>query len=221
MPPEATRTAWRAAAAELADRHPVLAGLHERHGPPLLPPGPPPARRFEALARSIAYQQLAGSAARAIWARVVDAVGEPVTPEAVLAAGPDRLRAAGLSGAKAAAVTDLAAKVADGTVVLPRITRLGDDEVVEHLTRVRGIGPWTAQMFLLFDLRRLDVWPTGDFGVRAGFRRAFGMAAMPGERELAELGRPFAPYRSVVAWWCWREADTTTPGGSGAGRSRA
>lgn len=219
MPAEATRTAWRAAAAELAERHPVLDGLHERHGPPLLPRGPVPARRFEALAQSIAYQQLAGSAARAIWARVRATVGEPFTPEAVLAAGKDALRTSGLSNAKADSMLDLATKVHDGSVVLRRITRLGDDEVVSHLTRVRGIGPWTAHMFLLFDLRRLDVWPTGDYGVRAGFRKAFDLAEMPSERELAELGEPFAPYRSVVAWWCWREVDTVTQQSDPGGRA--
>jgi 3-methyladenine DNA glycosylase/8-oxoguanine DNA glycosylase len=89
---------------------------------------------------------------------------------------------------------------------------MDDAAVIEHLTVVRGIGPWTAQMFLLFDLRRLDVWPTGDYGVRAGFARAFGLPELPSERKLAALGEPFAPYRSVLAWWCWREVDTLTPG---------
>ncbi len=211
MPPESTRTAWRAAAVELAAAHPVMEQLHDRHGPPVPRRGAPPARRFEALASSIAYQQLAGRAAATIWGRVVDTVGEPFTPEAVLATDPDALRAAGLSGAKTAALLDLAAHASAGTVRLDRIARLTDADVVEHLTVVRGIGPWTAQMFLMFDLRRLDVWPTGDYGVRAGFAKAFELDAMPTERELAALGEPFAPYRSVVAWWCWREADTVVP----------
>lgn len=209
MPPSASRTHWRAAAAELATRHPVPAALFERHGPPRVPPGAPPARRFEALAESIAYQQLAGKAAAAIWTRVADAVGRPFTPDAVLAAGYDALRGAGLSNAKALSMLDLAARTASGEIRFERIGRLSDAAIMEHLTVVRGIGPWTAQMFLLFELRRLDVWPVGDYGVRAGFAKAFGLDAMPTEREMAALGAPFAPYRSVVAWWCWREVDTT------------
>ena len=211
MPAGATRTAWRAAALELAAAHPVMAALHDRHGPPVPRRGALPARRFEALASSIAYQQLAGRAAATIWARVLDAVGEPFTPATVLDTDPEALRAAGLSGAKTAALLDLAAKSSDGTLRLDRIARLSDAEVIEHLTVVRGIGPWTAQMFLMFDLRRLDVWPTGDYGVRAGFARAFALETMPTEKQLAEQGAPFAPYRSVVAWWCWREADTVLP----------
>ena len=121
---------------------------------------------------------------------------------------------AGLSGAKTAALVDLATKCADGTVRLERIGRMADAEVIDHLTVVRGIGPWTAQMFLLFDLRRLDVWPTGDYGVRAGFARAFGLDDDADRaRARRSSARPFAPYRSVLAWWCWREADTVTPGG--------
>lgn len=212
MPRPATRPAWRAAAEDLAGRDPVLAALHRRHGAPRLGPGAAPSLRFAALAESIAYQQLAGRAAATIWGRVTSAVGEPFTAAAVLATPVDELRGAGLSGAKTAALVDLATKCADGTVRLERLGRLADEQVIEHLTVVRGIGPWTAQMFLLFDLRRLDVWPTGDYGVRAGFARAFGLAELPSERELAALGAPFAPYRSVLAWWCWREVDTFTPG---------
>ena len=208
MPAPATRPAWVAAAHDLADRHDVSAALLARHGPPRLRPGAPPSRRFEALASSIAYQQLAGRAAEVIWGRVLECVGAPFTPEAVLAAGFDELRATGLSTAKATSLLDLADKVHLGTVRLDRIGRLGDAAIVEHLTVVRGIGPWTAQMFLLFELRRLDVWPTGDYGVRAGFARAFSLDELPDEREMGLLGEPFAPYRSVLAWWCWREVDT-------------
>lgn len=211
MPAPATRTAWRAASAELSGRHPVLADLHARHGAPRIGPGARPDARFEVLAESIAYQQLAGRAAATIWGRVRSAVGEPFSPAAVLSTPPESLRAAGLSGAKTTALLDLAAKCADGTVRLDRVGRMDDATVVEHLTVVRGIGPWTAQMFLLFDLRRLDVWPTGDYGVRAGFAKAFALDDLPTERQLAELGAPYAPYRSVLAWWCWREVDTVTP----------
>lgn len=213
MPAPATRTAWRAAATTLAGRDPVLADLHGRHGVPRIGPGPRPDARFAALAESIAYQQLAGRAAATIWARVTSAVGAAFTPEAVLATPVEQLRGAGLSGAKTAALVDLATRCADGSLRLDRVGRMEDAAVIEHLTVVRGIGPWTAQMFLLFDLRRIDVWPTGDYGVRAGFARAFGMDRLPSERELGALGDPFAPYRSVVAWWCWRETDTVLPAG--------
>lgn len=212
MPPQTTRAGWRAAAEDLAGRDPVLARLYSDHGAPDLRPGPAPDDRFRALANAIAYQQLAGRAAAAIWARVEATVGEPFTPEAVLDAGSDRLRRAGLSGAKATSLTQLAERSLDGTLDWERIHRWPDHEVVEHLTVVRGIGPWTAHMFLLFDLRRPDVWPTGDYGVRSGYARAFGLGELPTERELARLGERFAPYRSVVAWWCWREVDTATPG---------
>lgn len=211
MPGQATRSAWAEAARDLAVRDAVLAGLHERHGPPLLAPGPSASGRFESVASSIAYQQLNGRAAATIWARVLDVVGTPFTPEAVRSAGADRLRSAGLSASKAAALVDLADKVAGGTVRLDRIGRLDDDEIVEHLTVVRGIGPWTAHMFLLFDLRRLDIWPVGDYGVRAGLAKANGWDVVPGERDMAALGERYAPYRSVVAWWAWRELDTVTP----------
>lgn len=203
----ADRAAWEAGAAALADAHPVLAGCYERHGA-LAPRGRTPVpRRFESLARSIAYQQLAGRAAGVIWGRVVDALGGSVGPEAVAGCDPTVLRAAGLSGAKTAALLDLADKVLDGTVDLRRAGRLDDAAVVEHLTVVRGIGPWTAQMFLIFDLGRLDVWPTGDLGVRAGFGQLFGHPVTPSPGELAALGAEFAPYRSVLAQWCWRAVD--------------
>mgnify|MGYP003403092437 CR=1 FL=1 len=211
MPAPATRTAWAAAADKLAGRHPVTEMLHERHGVPTIGPGPRPGDRFRSIAESITYQQLAGRAAATIWGRVLDTVGTPFCPEAVLDTPLHELRAAGLSGAKSAALVDLATRCRSGELQMERIARMSDAAVIEHLTAVRGIGPWTAQMFLLFDLRRLDVWPTGDLGVRAGFTKAFGHSEMVEVKELAELGAQFAPYRSVLAWWCWRETDTVTP----------
>ena len=195
----------------LAERDPVMARLVDRHGPMHLPPPPRASQRFEQLARSIAFQQLAGRAASTIWGRVRALVPGEFTAEAVLSIPEGDLAAAGLSRAKLASIRDLAAHVADGRVALDRIGRLGDDEIVDHLTRVRGIGPWTAQMFLIFDLHRLDVWPTGDLGVRAGYQRAFGLAELPSPRDLDELGAELAPVRSVAAWYCWRVLDTRTP----------
>ena len=196
-----------AAVEELAAADPVLAGLISRHGPPPPRRRVPVARRFDYLARGIVYQQLAGRAAASIHGRMVEALGGTVTVERVLATPEAQLRACGLSGAKTASLLDLADKVASGQVALERMGRLPDDDVVAHLTVVRGIGPWTAQMFLMNALGRLDVWPTGDYGVRAGFARAWGMDALPDPKDLHGLGEPFRPFRSVVAWYCWRAAD--------------
>jgi 3-methyladenine DNA glycosylase/8-oxoguanine DNA glycosylase len=189
---------------------PVLAGLIERHGRPPRRRRVRSADRFAALAEMIVYQQLAGRAAATIHGRFVAAVGGEVTPATVLAASPETLAACGLSRAKAASIVDLADQVASGRIALERIGRLSDEEVVDHLIQVRGIGPWTAQMFLLDTLGRLDVWPTGDYGVRAGFGRAWGLPDTPSPKELEVLGEPFRPYRSLVAWYCWRVVDDRT-----------
>jgi DNA-3-methyladenine glycosylase II len=131
-----------------------------------------------------------------------------VEPEALLSLSDETLRAVGLSANKARSLRDLATKVLDGTVVLAprRLSRLPDEEVIARLSTVRGIGPWTAQMFLMFSLRRLDVWPVGDFGVRQGYGLAWKIA-MPTARELEPLGEPYRPYRTVVAWYCWRAVE--------------
>lgn len=200
----------------LAERDPVMKGLVEQHGPMELPAPPRPSQRFEELASSIAYQQLAGRAAETIWGRARALVPGEFTPEAVLAVPPEALAGAGLSRAKVASIIDLAEHVADGRVALERIGRQSDAAVIEHLTVVRGIGPWTAQIFLLFTLQRLDVWPTGDLGVRAGFGKAWGLDEPPSPAAIEAMGEPFRPWRSVVAWYCWRAADTRTPDAASA-----
>jgi len=175
-------------------------------GPPRV--RPPAETHFAALVRSVLYQQLAGPAAAAIHGRLIAALGGEVTPERMLALPDGTLRSVGLSGSKAASVQDLAAKVLDGTVVLDpsRLRAESDAEVVDRLTAVRGIGKWTAEMFLMFQLRRLDVWPTGDLGVRKGFGLAWQIPT-PTAKQLEPLGDPYRPYRSVVAWYCWRAAE--------------
>ena len=203
MSPKVTHAA---AAAELASRDPVVARLVEEAGPIRLRKSHD--TYFEALVRAIVYQQLAGPAASAIHGRVVVALDGKVDPTKLVATPAERLRAAGLSANKLASLLDLAAKVLDDTVVLDprRIGRESDEEVITRLTAVRGIGEWTAHMFLMFQLRRLDVWPTGDLGVRKGYGLAWGIP-MPSARELAPLGDSFRPYRSVVAWYCWRAVE--------------
>jgi DNA-3-methyladenine glycosylase II len=195
------------AIADLRDRHPALEALIEGHGLPPLRPPVPSALRFDALARSILYQQLAGKAAAAIHGRFVQALGGTATATTVLAAPPGLLTSCGLSRAKAAAIADLAEKVSSGQLTLDRIGRLSDEVVIEQLVQVRGIGRWTAEMFLLGTLGRLDIWPTGDYGVRVGFASGWQLADVPSPKELEVLGEPYRPYRSLVAWYCWRAAD--------------
>jgi DNA-3-methyladenine glycosylase II len=206
------RVGQREAVALLAGRDPVLARLIAEVGPPRI--GRPSETHFAALVRAVVSQQLAGAAAAAIHGRLVVALDAQVTPEQLLGLSPEALRAAGLSANKAASLRDLAIGVLEGTVVLdPRgLAREGDDEVVARLTTVRGIGRWTAEMFLLFQLRRPDVWPTGDLGVRRGFGLAWGIP-MPSARALEPLGDPFRPHRSLVAWYCWRAAERRGTGG--------
>ena len=202
-PTRKTKVTPRAAADLLAERDPVLAHLRATVGPPIFPA--PTDSHFAMLVRSITFQQLAGPAARAIHGRLVTALDGDVSPERVLATSPEVLRAAGLSGNKLTRLLDLASKVLDGTVVLDprRLARESDEEVVARLTTVRGIGKWSAEMFLMFQLRRLDVWPTGDLGVRKGYALAW-QVPVPTPKQLDALGEPFHPFRSVVAWYCWR-----------------
>src|SRR5207249_10815791 len=135
-----------------------------------------------------------------------------LTPAAMHTMPLEKLRSAGLSGSKAASVKDLAARVLDGTVPLGDEDGMADDEIVARLSSVRGIGRWTAEMFLIFQLGRLDVWPVDDYGVRKGYALAYDMAELPTPKELELLGNRFRPYRSVAAWYCWRAVDTITPG---------
>jgi 3-methyladenine DNA glycosylase/8-oxoguanine DNA glycosylase len=187
---------------EVARRDRVMATLIDRNAPFRLPR--PDTPHFAALAESILYQQLAGAAAAAIHGRFLDLFDGDLSPETLLALPARKLRAAGLSGAKVAAVRDLAAKVAAGIVPLHRIGRLSDEEIIESLSVVRGIGRWTAEMFLIFQLRRLDVWPVGDYGVRTGYALAYRLPTLPTPKELQAAGERFRPYRTVAAWYCWR-----------------
>ena len=174
---------------------------------------PRSADAFGALVRSIHYQQLAGKAATAIHGRFVALFPDSVTPEGVLALSEAELRGVGLSAAKAASIRDLATKVAEGTVPLGAINRLSDDEIVSRLSVVRGIGRWTAEMFLIFQLRRPDVWPADDFGVRKGFARIYGRPELPSPRALMEEGERFRPYRTAAALYCWRAVAVLPPSG--------
>jgi DNA-3-methyladenine glycosylase II len=196
------RVSWRKATEELAARDAALAALVDQAGPIKLRPRNTEGS-FPALARMIVFQQLAGKAAASIHGRFRALVDGELTPEAVLALPEAELRGAGLSEAKAKSVRDLAAKVLDGTVVLDGINRLSDEEVVARLITVRGIGRWTAEMFLLFQLRRMDVWPVEDLAVRYGYSLIHGLADAPKAKELIPLGDAYRPYRSVAALYCY------------------
>src|SRR3981189_1221984 len=164
-------------------------------------------RPFDALAESIAYQQLSGKAAATIWGRVRALYPKKkyLDPKLVLATPDRKLRAAGLSRSKVAALKDLAAKTIDGTVPTARaLAKMPDEEINERLITVRGIGRWTVEMLLLFDLGRPDVWPVDDYGVRKGFAKTFGRRKLPTPKQLLKLGNKWKPYRSAAAWYFWR-----------------
>jgi DNA-3-methyladenine glycosylase II len=163
---------------------------------------------FDAVLRSIVYQQLSGKAAGTILGRVHAIYGDrSPTPAELLATSEDALRAAGLSRQKQGYARDLAAKVNDGTVPIHELDALGDEEIIDALTSVKGVGRWTAQMFLMFRLGRLDVLPDLDLGVQKGIQLAYGLARLPRPKEVLEIGAKWSPYRSIAAWYLWRSLD--------------
>ena len=197
------------ACCHLSQADPVLGALIERVGEFELRPVPTQSM-FAALTRSIVYQQLSGKAAETILGRVI-ALFAPrrfPTPRDLLAMPPKRLRAAGLSTAKTAALRDLAERTLDGTVPsMARIRRMSDEEIIERLTLVRGIGRWTVEMLLMFRLGRPDVLPLGDLGVRKGYGRTFGRRGLPEPAVVARRAERWRPYRSVASWYMWRALD--------------
>ncbi len=203
----------------LARIDPVMRRLIREIGPCTLAPraGRSP---FESLARAIAYQQLHDKAAESILRRFIALFPGRRFPRPVevLAANVPVMRRTGFSRAKIAALRDLAAKTLDGTVPTNRtIKRLDDDEIVERLIEVRGIGRWTVEMLLIFQLGRPDVLPVDDFGVRNGFRIAYGRLAMPTPNEVLHYGERWKPYRTAASWYLWRAADRSKNGKAGPG----
>ena len=190
------------AIAHLKRSDPVLAHIIERVGPYRIEYREPD---FSALARAIVFQQLNGRAAATIFSRTLAALGtRRITPRAVLRAPVRTLRAAGLSAAKAAYLRDLAEKTAAGAIRFTRFSDMSDDEVVAALTQVKGIGVWTAHMFLIFALRRPDVLAVGDYGIRAAVKKAYGLEELPKAAEMERIARPWRPYASVACWYLWR-----------------
>jgi 3-methyladenine DNA glycosylase/8-oxoguanine DNA glycosylase len=212
---------WDSAAAlrHLSGSHPLFAELIAR-AKPFAPRQSVLVRPFDALAESIAYQQLSGKAAATIWGRVRALYPKRkwLDPKAVVATPDETLRACGLSRSKVAALKDLAAKTIDGTVPSgAALGRMDDEEIIERLTQVRGIGRWTVEMLLLFELGRLDVWPVADYGVQKGYAKTFRKRKLPTAKEFQKIGEKWRPYRSVAAWYFWRALDL--PEVESAGRS--
>ncbi|MGE0227180.1 MAG: DNA-3-methyladenine glycosylase [Dehalococcoidia bacterium] len=189
----------------------VMARLIDAHGPFRPRPGDDP---YSALVRTILFQQLAGAAARAIdrkWRALYGDGGRTPTPREILETSDEQFRSAGVSRQKASYLRDLALHVADGRLDFAAISRLEDAEVVKRLTDVHGLGEWSAHMFLMFELGRPDVLPTGDMGMRNGMRIAYRLETVPTPAQAREIGAPWAPFRTVGAWYMWRAAETITP----------
>jgi DNA-3-methyladenine glycosylase II len=191
----------REAILHLRRRDPVLSGIIDRVGDYRIEfrePG------FETLVKSIIFQQLSGRVANVIFGRLVTAVGGAITPAKILALRPARMRALGLSGQKTAYIRDLARHTRDGHVVFEELHGLPDMEVIGRLTTVKGIGVWTAHMFLIFALRRPNILPTGDLGIRSAIRKAYGLPELPKPAQIETIAEPWHPYCSVASWYLWR-----------------
>lgn len=195
----------RKAITHLKQKDPVMGSIIERVGPYKIQYREP---TFQTLVRSIVYQQLNGKAAATIFGRLQAAAKvDPLTPESILKLRPARMRSLGLSGQKMSYIRELARLTRDGDVDFERCATLADGEVVEHLTRVKGVGVWTVHMFLIFALRRHDVLPTGDLGIRAAMKKAYGLEDLPKPEEMAKIAAAWRPYCSIASWYLWRSLD--------------
>jgi len=197
----------RKALLHLKKNDPVLRAIIERVGPYRMNYG---AADFASVAETIVYQQLNGNAAETIFNRFAALAGEPITPEGILKLSDEQLRGVGLSKQKSAYLKDLASKTAEGLLDFARLAEFSDEEVIEHLTQVKGIGVWTAHMFLMFSLRRPNVLPTGDYGVQMAIKKHYRKRKLPKPKEMEKIARPWEPYRSVACWYMWRSLDIKT-----------
>jgi DNA-3-methyladenine glycosylase II len=197
---------WGEAMAHLGSLDDRWAARIERIGPCGLAPRHD---RFATLVRAIVGQLISSAAARTIYARLLERAGDPIRPEGLLALGVEGIRAAGMSNAKSRTIYDLAAAVQSRAIPLDRIGRLDDERLIACLTQVRGIGRWTAEMFLVFALNRPDVLAVADLGIRVGVRDHYGLPALPRPSECVALTEAWRPYRSVAMWYLWREIDAS------------
>lgn len=197
----------RKAVTHLKNCDPVLREIIERVGPFRMQYGAP---EFSALAEAIVYQQLNGKAAETIFKRFAALAGNPLTPEGILKLSDEQLRSVGLSRQKSGYLKDLAEKSSSGVVDFATLPALSDEGVVRHLTQVKGIGVWTAHMFLMFSLRRPNVLPTGDYGVQMAIKKHYRKRKLPRPKDLEKIARAWEPYRSVACWYMWRSLDLKT-----------
>lgn len=197
----------RKALSHLKKSDPVLCDIIKRVGPYRIEYGEPV---FHSLAEAIVYQQLNGKAAVTIFKRFASLAGEPLTPEGILKLSDQQMRGAGLSKQKTSYLRDLAERTRSGELNFASLPKLSDAEVIEHLTRVKGIGVWTAHMFLMFSLRRPNVLPTGDFGVRMAMKRHYKKRKPPNPKQMEKIAQCWEPYRSVACWYMWRSLDIKT-----------
>ena len=197
----------RKAVNHLKKSDPVLRAIIERVGPCRMQYGP---AEFASLAETILYQQLNGKAAETIFSRFTALAGDPPTPEGILNLSDVQLRSVGLSKQKSSYLKDLAAKTASGALDFSKLPELSDEEVIEHLTQVKGIGVWTAHMFLMFSLRRPNVLPTGDYGVQMAVKKHYRKRKLPKPKDMEKIARAWEPYRSIACWYMWRSLDIKT-----------
>ena len=197
----------RKAINHLRKSDPVLCAIIERVGPFRMEYSAP---EFHSLAEAIIYQQLHGKAAATIFKRFTLLAGEPLTPEGILKLTDEQLRSVGLSKQKSAYLKDLATKTAAGLIDFSKLDAMPDDEVIKHLTQVKGIGVWTAHMFLMFMLKRPDILPTGDYGIQAAIKKHYRKRKMPKPKDMEKIAKAWAPYRSIACWYLWRSLDIKT-----------
>jgi len=197
----------RKAVNHLKKSDPVLRAIIERVGPCRMEFGEP---EFCTVAEAIVYQQLNGKAAATIFKRFADLAGDPLTPEGILKLSDEQLRSVGLSKQKSSYLKDLATKTADGLLNFTRLPEMTDEEVIEHLTQVKGVGVWTAHMFLMFSLQRPNVLPTGDYGVQMAIKKHYRKRKLPKPKDMEKIARAWEPYRSVACWYMWRSLDIKT-----------
>jgi DNA-3-methyladenine glycosylase II len=197
----------RKAVNHLKKSDPVLRAIIERAGPCRMEFGVP---EFSSVAEAIVYQQLNGKAAVTIFNRFAALAGDPLTPEGILKLSDEQLRSVGLSKQKSAYLKDLSAKTAAGLLDFARLPALSDEEVIQHLTQVKGVGVWTAHMFLMFSLRRPNVLPTGDYGVQMAIKKHYKKRKLPKPKDMEKIAKAWELYRSVACWYMWRSLDIKT-----------
>jgi 3-methyladenine DNA glycosylase/8-oxoguanine DNA glycosylase len=197
----------RKAINHLKKADPVLADIIERIGPCRMEFGEP---TFHSLAEAILYQQLNGKAAVVIFKRFAALAGDPLTPEGILKLSDQQMRGVGLSKQKTAYLRDLAEKTKSGLLDFEKLPGMSEEDVIEHLTQVKGVGVWTAHMFLMFTLRRPDILPTGDYGIQAAVKKHYRKRKWPKAAVMEKIAKPWAPYRSVACWYLWRSLDVKT-----------